>query len=68
MSATNTYSMLDWTVKVAEPEASWPPEETQHSDADVATSHTLHLGDACELDWISDGSGAASPPFLPVIC
>jgi DNA modification methylase len=37
-----------------------------HSNADVATSHTLHLGDARELEWIPDGSVhlvVTSPPY-----
>ena len=50
MPVTNIYSTLDWTVQVAETGLSWPPEEPQHSDADVATSHTLHLGDARDLE------------------
>jgi modification methylase len=66
MSATNTYSMLDWTMNVAETEASWPSEDRVHSNADVATSHTLHLGDARNLEWIPDGSihlVVTSPPY-----
>jgi hypothetical protein len=68
MPVTNTDSTLDWTVQVAETGASWPPEERVYSDTEVATSHKLHLGDARNLDWIPDGSGAALPSFLLVIC
>jgi hypothetical protein len=68
MPVTNIYSTLDWTVQVAETGASWSADECVHSDADVATSHKLYVGDARELDWIPDGSGAALPPFLLVIC
>jgi hypothetical protein len=64
MPVTNTYCTLDWTVQVAETGASWPPEDRVHSETDVATSHKLHLGDARELDWIPDGSGAALPLFF----
>ena len=66
MPVTNIYSTLDWTVQVAETGASWPPEEPLHSDAEVATSHTLHLGDARDLNWIPDGSVhlvVTSPPY-----
>jgi DNA methylase len=66
MHVTNTYCMLDWTVQSAENGASWGPEERAHSEADVATSHRLHLGDARDLNWIPNGSVhlvVTSPPY-----
>lgn len=66
MHVTNTYCMLDWTVQAAEKRASWAPEEHAHLEADVATSHKLHLGDARNLNWIPDGSVhlvVTSPPY-----
>jgi modification methylase len=66
MPVANTYPMLDWTVQVTEAGASWPSEKGLHSDAALATSHKLHLGDARELDWIPDGSVhlvVTSPPY-----
>jgi DNA modification methylase len=66
MHVTNTYCMLDWTVQAAEKRASWAPEERAHLEADVATSHKLHLGDARNLNWIPDGSVhlvVTSPPY-----
>jgi modification methylase len=66
MQVTKTYSVFDWTVQVAENGASWAAEEHAHSDADVSTSHKLHLGDARDLNWVPDGSVhlvVTSPPY-----
>ena len=66
MQVTNTYSMVDWTMRAAESETSWPHEERVHSEPEVATLHRLHLGDARGLDWIPDASVhlvVTSPPY-----